>query len=416
MTALQAEPAQLSRLHSDQTIYVAISPSELRQLFGQAEAEFYQSKLYHKVSGWLQHQLPGEDDLVSQVTGSLGKEAIRLALRQLVSSASQIRPSETAPGVTTARSSGAAAAAARSLHRDPQINSIGADPVATQPILSDQPNPFVLSSDSGLSLDPSRSPDEALSPNSPEGAAPGAIPGAIPDAIATVPGSENRKAAESDPWGHLEPAATLADVGLILQQVRQQAGLSLERLHQMTHVPKHHIQAIEAGASDRLPEEVYVKGFVRHLGNALGLDSAKLTCYSSCEPFPKPKAQADVKYPRPRTQSASRSSLTQLRPAHLYTGYATLMLGAVGSLCWVTWQQPVVNGDTALPPSDASADEAGGDRTVWMPVNIGDGIASKLRYFQLSKQQSRQLGEVESIAVPELILDQIQTIQALDSK
>ncbi|MGB3614434.1 MAG: helix-turn-helix transcriptional regulator [Elainellaceae cyanobacterium] len=407
MTALQADIAQLSRLHSEHTAYVAVSPNELRQLFGQVENEFYRSKLYQKICGWLQRQLPGEDDLVSQLTGSLGKEAIRLTLRQLVSSASLSPSAKAAMTAPTEVDSTAQPTA------EPKVNPVAVASAVTltdaaSPLPSitapskvanathkaaglDQPNPFALFSE-----------DDAIAPDD------------ITEHRQTV-----EQNIESSSFNQLNPAATLTDVGIVLQQVRQQAGLSLEQLHRMTHVPKRHIQAIEAGTSDGLPEDIYVRGFVRHLSYALGLDSSKLTCYESAIPSAsppnlEPKGQASLRHRQHRIQSASNSPSAHLRPAHLYTGYATLMLGALGSLFWVTWHQPVVDGGMSPPPPDTSSEE--GDRSVWMPVSVGEGMAAKLRYFQLSKQQARQLGAIESIAVPELILNQLQTTQALESQ
>jgi cytoskeletal protein RodZ len=60
-------------------------------------------------------------------------------------------------------------------------------------------------------------------------------------------------------------------LGEELLRVRQDRGISLYQLHLQTLVPLHHLKALETGQTDKLPEDIYVRGFVRRLGDALGL-------------------------------------------------------------------------------------------------------------------------------------------------
>ncbi len=112
----------------------------------------------------------------------------------------------------------------------------------------------------------------------------------------------------------------LAELGSHLRQVREGRVLSLETVAAQTLIQMRHLSAIEQGRLDLLPEPVYVQGFIRRFGDALGLDGAQLA-YS----FPVDSQQQD----RPGWRE---SQAAQLRPMHLYLFYVALIACAVGSL------------------------------------------------------------------------------------
>ncbi len=368
MTALQASP---SYLHDGKTACIAVSPGDLRQLFGQVEAEFQDSKVYRKILSWFQHQLKDNEELVSQLASALGREAIRLTLRQLV--VSQVNSEDSA-----SRSG----PAAESSPQKPQPATTAISPVLSA--VSDRPaapNPFEFSGETAA---------DAV-----EGATEIAARDDTPVQTSLDSFSEVPPAADCERHQlELESASTLAEVGAVLKQVRQQRGLTTDQLHRATHVPNYHIRAIENGATDQLPEAIYVRGFVRHLCSALGLE---------IPPLMRDTPLASSATGRNRSMSPPLApSSSYLRPAHLYTGYATLMLGALGGLCWVTWQPIAADIDW---PEPASIDKA--SLTEANSAPFLKEVASKLRYFELSKQRSRHL-EVDSIAGPELILEKLQ--------
>lgn len=118
-----------------------------------------------------------------------------------------------------------------------------------------------------------------------------------------------------------DQAETLAELGDHLQQFRQQQGISLEQVAAKTLIPVRTLTAIEEGKLERLPEPVYVQGFIRRYADALGMNGAEFACA-----FPT----------RPSTLSARSpwrlSFRAQLRPLHLYLLYMVLVAGAVSSL------------------------------------------------------------------------------------
>jgi len=61
-----------------------------------------------------------------------------------------------------------------------------------------------------------------------------------------------------------------------LQQVRQEKSLRIDEIAAHTRIRPAFLQALEEGRFEDLPEPIYVQGFIRHYGDALGLDGAAL--------------------------------------------------------------------------------------------------------------------------------------------
>jgi cytoskeleton protein RodZ len=139
----------------------------------------------------------------------------------------------------------------------------------------------------------------------------------------------------------------LRELGRELRKGRQIRSLSLQQLHSQTLVPLHHIEAIENGEIEKLPQDIYVRGFIRRLGDALGLDgSAMANALPKPAPSPIPSMYLSV------SDSESAEGF-QMRPMHLYIGYTALMAGAVGGLGWLS-QQPLMPGAQAVPQTQVT--------------------------------------------------------------
>ena len=134
----------------------------------------------------------------------------------------------------------------------------------------------------------------------------------------------------------------LRELGRELRKGRQIRSLSLQQLHSQTLVPLHHIEAIENGEIEKLPQDIYVRGFIRRLGDALGLDGSAMA-----NALPKPAANPIPSMYLSVSDSQSAEGF-QMRPVHLYIGYTALMAGAVGGLGWLS-QQPLMPGAQAVP-------------------------------------------------------------------
>jgi cytoskeleton protein RodZ len=64
----------------------------------------------------------------------------------------------------------------------------------------------------------------------------------------------------------------MGDVGQLLQEARQQKGVSLEQVEEATRIRQKFLKALEEENYTALPAEAYVKGFLRNYALYLGLD------------------------------------------------------------------------------------------------------------------------------------------------
>ncbi len=140
----------------------------------------------------------------------------------------------------------------------------------------------------------------------------------------------------------------LRELGRELRKGRQIRSLSIQQLHSQTLVPLHHIDSIENGEMEKLPQDIYVRGFILRLGDALGLDgSAMANALPKPAPSPIPGAYLSI------SDSNKSGEGFQMSPVHLYIGYTALMAGAIGGVGWLS-QQPVVPGANAAPPTQVT--------------------------------------------------------------
>lgn len=140
----------------------------------------------------------------------------------------------------------------------------------------------------------------------------------------------NRKQKKSEFASHVseqERAEKLSELGLHLRQFRQQRSISLEHVATKTRISQRYLHAIEEGRLDRLPEPVYVQGFLRRFADALGLNGSEFA-----NDFPMGPNMRAIK-PSWRDLPAA-----QLRPVHLYLLYIFVIIGAVSGLSYVVSQ------------------------------------------------------------------------------
>lgn len=68
----------------------------------------------------------------------------------------------------------------------------------------------------------------------------------------------------------------LEQIGQKLKAAREAQGLSLRQVYEKTKIPVGHLQAIENGIGDDLPETVYVAGFIKRYAEYVGLNGQNL--------------------------------------------------------------------------------------------------------------------------------------------
>lgn len=120
---------------------------------------------------------------------------------------------------------------------------------------------------------------------------------------------------------------SVRQLGREFAQIRQAQGRSLYQLHAETLVPLHILTALESGDLTRLPEKIYVQGFIRRIGDGLGLDGSKLA-----DSLPVDRSWASV----PAVRTTSIFQRIYFSRVHLYVGYIALLIAAVSGLSWIS--------------------------------------------------------------------------------
>lgn len=153
----------------------------------------------------------------------------------------------------------------------------------------------------------------------------------------------------------LELSAKLAEIGAQLKQVRENKALSLDEVQASTLIPKSHLKAIEEGNLESLPELVYVQGFIRKYGQAIGL--VEISTELTTTPPPDPAI----------------ALAPEIRPWHLYGIYVTIVAISITVLAFLVRepypQNPGNPSPEATKPEPAQV-TAVGELSATFPVNV----------------------------------------------
>jgi cytoskeletal protein RodZ len=87
----------------------------------------------------------------------------------------------------------------------------------------------------------------------------------------------------------------LKTIGDYLHRERQEQAISLDEIAVKTYIPLRLLQALELGNVERLPEPVFVQGFIRRYADAIGLDGMALAKNFT----PQPSFIVERKAPEP---------------------------------------------------------------------------------------------------------------------
>ncbi|MDJ0620330.1 MAG: helix-turn-helix domain-containing protein [Calothrix sp. MO_192.B10] len=171
---------------------------------------------------------------------------------------------------------------------------------------------------------------------------------------------------EAQPITAEQPIEVLRQIGQQLRQARESQGLSLIEISCSTYIPMSHIESIEKGNLELLPDDVFVRSFIKMMGNSLGLDgeslAASLPADDKTKPFLKPSEQT--------TQSSSQQWRLKVSPIHLYIGYATLVASAIGGLSFISGQSTTrsnIYSDRVTPSTLSLSDSSGNHQGTTKP-------------------------------------------------
>lgn len=316
---------------------IEISQEGLRAVLTQIEAELLDSEIYRRTMAGLQTML-GEAASTAQIlVKAVGREAVRLSFQQLAR----------------------------------QYKVIPVTSEGNQIAKQQEPEPSPTA--------PEQSPSEATANASTETAS---NPPATTAHSTLRQGNLSKKATKAEVAAQKlarERAELLRQVGRELRQAREARILSIRQLHSQTLVPVHHIEALEAGRIDQLPEDIYVRGFIRRLAQALGMNGTAIAAS-----IPEPDTSKSV-IPSWYRSTAIPGGF-QLSSVHLYLGYTALIAGAVGGLSWMSGQstpdmsfepEPMTPSSTSISPQAEPSEVTGkpGLRSSEIGIQAGVDIA-----------------------------------------
>lgn len=105
----------------------------------------------------------------------------------------------------------------------------------------------------------------------------------------------------------------LTKIGEYLYQEREERAIALEEVAVKTFIPLRLLQALERGQTERLPEPVFVQGFIRRYADALGLDGRSLakTFVIDLSPVPAKPLEPEVSSAAVPAQAVEQIAVSQ---------------------------------------------------------------------------------------------------------
>ncbi len=316
----------------------------LKSLITQIEAELLKSDVYSRVLASLRTML-GDTAVGAEILmKALGREAILLAVKGI---ARKKKKASTLPNASAPNP--ISVSAENSIIPRPPVVDIPAqqEKITTSPRSRPVSIPYQpLNSEDTIAPAPHQTIALTSPPVIPEDSE------TLAEARSQLPPRKKSKRltkAEKAALALKERDESLQKVGEKLREARQVRSLSLHQLHSQTMIPLHHLDALEKGKVENLPEYIYVRGFIRRVGEALGLNAEELMASL-------PSPEIAHKIPNWCMPELEKSS-SFVRPVHLYLGYTALMAGAVSGVSWLSHQNaPDVKGlpDIKIPSSATS--------------------------------------------------------------
>ena len=329
---------------------IEISQDEVRSLLSGIESQLHQSKVYRRALGALQ-KLLGSSEQADVLFKLVGREAIGLAFRQFtqkqetVAETQQIdEKNEVIAAIEPVESAELAESLTSiKLHQESVVTSSEIDSQSESDVVVSTSDDSVKATtkDSLIKIKPKQWFKLNKKPSQAELA---------------------QTAAE-------KRTETLCQIGQQLRQARESQGLSLSQLNVYTHVQINYMEAIENGNWKLLPDEVYVRGYIRVMGNSLGLNGTNLATA-----LPAPSVMKSLVPPQYQLKNSGGFGGFGLsvRPVHLYVGYTALVAGAFSGLSMISQQQAnadrLLNKSTVTPPSSSFTQSLKDKKTTSKPA------------------------------------------------
>ncbi|MCX7596537.1 MAG: helix-turn-helix domain-containing protein [Fischerella sp.] len=315
---------------------IEISQDDLRSLLGEIEAELHSSQVYRHALASVQQLFGDSAEQGKMLLKAVGREAIGLAFRQLVQQYRKVQ--KTVKKNTDNQPQTETTSCSQDL---PQDNSNDLLQCLTNTKLNTKSNRKNVEVDN---LSPP--PDIVTNTThktviSTENAVTAKTP------LAWFKNKKISNAELTKQTAAEQRIECLRQIGQQLRLARESQSLSLHQLNVYTHVPVYQMEAIENGNWELLPEDVFVRGFIRVMGNALGLNGTALAAS-----LPKSEPVKSILPSWYESKKSSQRLGWEIRPIHLYVGYTALVASAVGGLSLLSDQSSTTD---RLIYQDASA-------------------------------------------------------------
>ncbi|NJM19197.1 MAG: hypothetical protein HC836_06905 [Richelia sp. RM2_1_2] len=281
---------------------IEISQDELRSLLSEIETELHKSKVYRRALATVQKLLGPSSEQAKLLFKAVGREAIGVAFRQLSLHNQTI--ADTTPEVEEKIEPKTETSPVQSTNDLSECLTI-VNPSPTTSIVKEEPSKPTKVVDSSKNT----------------------------TAFNWFKSGKPSKAQIAKQTRVEQRLEKFREIGQQLKQARESRGFCLSDLHMYTHIPIHQMEAVERGDMESLPADVYVRGFIRVMGNALGFNGTVLAAS-----LPTSETKESLVPSLFESDKTPRIGL-DISPMHLYVGYTALVAGAVGGLSLISQQQ-----------------------------------------------------------------------------
>ncbi|NEU82068.1 helix-turn-helix domain-containing protein [Nostoc sp. UIC 10630] len=267
---------------------IEISQDELRSLLGEIEVKLHRSGVYRRALAIVQKLIGEQTDQAQDLLKAVGREAIGLAFQQFAQQSQKVETvTDNKPATETVNSSPEIQQEHCTLREETSKNT------AENSLWK---KPLQLLNHQRIS---------------------------------------QAELAEQAELAAQQRMVCLRQIGQQLQKTRQSKGLSLDHIQLSTHIRTELIEALENGNWKELSDDIFVRGFIRRYGDALGLNGVAL---AASLPF-----LAAIPVTQPFSDQSKKGMGLEIRPTHLYVGYTVLLAGAMGGLTLMSQQQANTN-------------------------------------------------------------------------
>ncbi len=125
----------------------------------------------------------------------------------------------------------------------------------------------------------------------------------------------------------------LQEIGGQIREARLAKSITIAQINVNTAISSSKIEAIEEGCLEKLPEEIYVQGYIRRLGNAVGLDGDRLAHYFLSSP-PNPVENIQQSGHK-KSSTPNNNNKIDLNSMHLFWVYILLICSSFWWLCLI---------------------------------------------------------------------------------